>query len=89
MRGAVGVFLAIALSSAFGQLVGTLIDAPRIWNDHDLAELGHSGRGAQRPPRSLLREGILFWSGCRMGAYLPRLLPRTRTRRVLGHATKC
>ena len=32
------VILAIALSSAFAQSGAKLIDAPRIWNDHDLSE---------------------------------------------------
>ena len=51
MRGAVGVFLAIALSSAFGQPVGKLIDAPRIWNDHDLAEWATPVAGLNVRPR--------------------------------------
>jgi hypothetical protein len=38
MRRHVGVFLAIALSSAFGQSGGKRIEAPRFWNDHDLAD---------------------------------------------------
>src|SRR5713226_9794372 len=32
------VFLAIALSSAFGQSGGKRIDARRFWNDHDLSD---------------------------------------------------
>lgn len=32
------VFFAIVLASAFGQSGAKLIDAPRIWNDHDLSD---------------------------------------------------
>ncbi len=34
----VGVFLAVALSSAFGQSGEKRIEAPRFWNDHDLSD---------------------------------------------------
>ena len=38
MRRHAGVFLAVALSSAFGQSGGKRIEAPRFWNDHDLSD---------------------------------------------------
>ena len=38
MRRHVGVFLAVALSSAFGQSGEKRIEAPRFWNDHDLSD---------------------------------------------------
>jgi hypothetical protein len=33
-----GVFLALALFSAFGQSAEKSIEAPRFWNDRDLAD---------------------------------------------------
>jgi hypothetical protein len=38
MRRHAGVLLSIALSSAYAQSNGKLIEAPRFWNDHDLSD---------------------------------------------------